>query len=116
MSNKTFGLPSPQLAFTNPKTGIVSSVWYQFLTRLQQLSAERQIAPLTVGASPFVYTASTIGNVFVSGGTVSSIVLGRSNVNLAVPSGIFVPVAADDTVTVTYTVLPTMTFVPSARA
>jgi hypothetical protein len=116
VSNKTFGLPSPQLAFTNPKTGIVSSAWYQFLTRLQQLSAERQIAPVTVGSSPFVYTASTIGNLFVSGGAVSSVVLSRSGVNLTVPSGIFIPLAADDTVTVTYTVLPTMTFVPSARA
>lgn len=116
MTNPTFGLPSPTLALTDPKTGLVSSIWYQFITRLQQLSAERAIAALTVGASPFTYTASTIGNIFVSGGTVSSIVLGRSGVTLTCPENVFIPVAANDTITVTYSVKPTMTFVPSARA
>jgi hypothetical protein len=115
VSNPTFGLPSPTLPVSNPQTGMLASVWYQFFVRLSQLSAERPIAPLSVGASPFVYTASTIGNIFVSGGTVSSIVLGRSGVNLTCPASVFIPVAANDTVTVTYTVLPTMTFVPSAR-
>jgi hypothetical protein len=55
-------------------------------------------------------------HIFVAGGTVSAISLGRSGVALACPSNIFIPVAANDTVTVTYSVLPTMTFIPSARA
>ena len=114
--NPTFGIPSPTLALTDPKTGLVASIWYQFLTRIQQLTAERGIETLTVSASPFTYTPSTIGNIFVSGGTVSSIVLGRSGVTLTCPENIFIPVAANDTVTVTYSGLPTMTFVPSARA
>lgn len=114
--NPTFGLPSPTLPLGDPKTGIIASIWYQWVTRISQLSAERPIAPITVGASPFVYTASTIGNIFISGGTVASIVLGRSGVNLTCPENIFIPVAANDTVTVTYSVKPTMTFVPSARA
>jgi hypothetical protein len=115
VSNKTFGLPATQQA-VDQETGAWESFWYQWVVRISQLSAERPIAPVTVGASPFVYTASTIGNIFVSGGTVSSIVLKRSGVSLTVPENIFIPVAADDTVTVTYTGLPTMTFVPSARA
>jgi hypothetical protein len=114
--NPTFGLPSPTLPVTDPQTGLVASIWYQFLVRLSQLSAERPIAPVPVGASPFVYTASTIGNIFISGGMVSAIALKRSGVNLACPENIFIPVAANDTVIVTYTGLPTMTFIPSARA
>ena len=113
-SNPTFGLPSNTLPISG--TEIVSSIWYQFFVRIAQLSAERPIAPVSVGASPFVFTANTIGNVFVSGGTVASIVLKRSGVTLTCPENIFIPVAANDTVTITHTGAPTMTFVPSARA
>jgi hypothetical protein len=116
VTNPTFGIPSPTLPVSDSKTGLLSSIWYQFFTRLQQLTAERAIAAITVGTSPFVYTPSTIGNIFVSGGTVSSIVLARDTVTLTCPENVFIPVAANDTVTVTYTVKPTMTFVPSARA
>lgn len=112
----TFGIPSNTLAVSDQKTGLISSIWYQFFTRLQQLTAEKPIAAVVVGASPFVYTASTIGNVFVTGGTVSSIVLTRDAVTITCPENIFIPVAAGDTVTVTYSVLPTVKFVPSARA
>ena len=115
-SNPTFGLPSRLLRLVAGDQGLVEPTWYQFLVRLAQLSAERPIAPIDVGASPFTYTAFTIGHVFVAGGTVSSRVLERSGISLAVPSNIFIPVAANDTVTVTYSVLPDMTFIPSARA
>lgn len=115
--NPTFGLPSPTLPVVDPKTGLVSSAWYQFLTRLQQLSAERPIDPITLGPSPYVYTASTIGHMFLDGGSVASIVLGRSGVNLTVPDeDVFIPMSANDTLTVIYTAPPTMTFIPSARA
>jgi len=115
-SNPTFGLPSRLLRLVKPDSGLPEETWYQFLVRLAQLSAERPIAPVSVGASPFVYTAFTIGHIFVSGGTVSAISLERSGVALACPSNVFIPVAANDMVTVTYSVLPTMTFIPSARA
>lgn len=114
--NPTFGLPSPTLPVSDAKTGLMASIWYQFLVRLSQLSAEQPVEPLTVTASPFVYTASTIGNVFVSGGSTSSVVLTRSGVSLTVPENTFIPVAANDTVTVTYSGAPNVTFVPSARA
>ena len=53
---------------------------------------------------------------FVTGGTVSSIVLTRSGVSITCQPDQFIPMAAGDTVTVTYSSAPTMTFVPSARA
>lgn len=116
MTTPTFGVPSPILPATDPKTGKLASVWYQFLARLAQLTAEQPMAPAAVGASPFTFTATTIGNLFITGGTVSSIVLARSGVALTCQKDQFIPMAAGDTVTVTYTVKPTMTFVPSARA
>ena len=114
--NPTFGLPSRLLRLVKDDAGLPHETWYQFFIRLAQLSAERPIEAISVGVSPFVFTARTIGHVFITGGTVSARSLGRSGVALAVPSDIFIPVAANDTVTVTYSVLPTMTFIPSARA
>lgn len=111
----TFGLPAVQQA-VDPKTGSWLSFWYQWAVRISQLSAERPIASVSVGASPFTYTSSTIGNLLVSGGTVSGVVLGRSGVSVTCKEDQFIPMAANDTVTVTYSVLPTVTFVPSARA
>lgn len=113
--NPTFGLPASQQA-VDPRSGSWLSFWYQWAVRISQLSAERPIAAIAVGVSPFVYTSSTIGHLLVSGGTVSSIVLDRSGVDVACTKDVFIPMAANDTVTVTYSVLPTVTFVPNARA
>jgi hypothetical protein len=115
-SNPTFGLPSRTLKIAQPDSGAPDETWYQFFVRLAQLSAERPFAPVSLGVSPFVYTAFTIGHVILQGGTVSGIILGRSGVTINCPGNVFIPVAANDTVTITYSVLPTMTFIPSARA
>ena len=114
--NPTFGLPTPQLAAVDPGTGKWADAWYRFIVRIAQLSAEKPFEAISVGASPFTYTARTIGHVFVAGGTVSDISLVRSGTALTVPTDTFIPVAANDSVTVTYSGLPDMTFVPSARA
>lgn len=116
MTNPTFGLPSPSLPMSDPTTGKVASIWYQWVARISQLSAERPFGPVTVGASPFTFTASTIGNLLVTGGTVSAIVLSRSGASVNCQENTFIPMAANDTVTITYTGLPTVTFIPSARA
>lgn len=116
MTNPTFGVPSPALSATDPKTGKLASVWYQFFTRLAQLTAESPMTAVTPGTSPYTYKAGTIGNLFITGGTVSSIVLTRSAVSITCQENQFIPMAAGDTVEITYSVVPTVTFVPSARA
>lgn len=90
------------LLFTTP--------WYRFLGSLGISGADA--VSITVTASPFSYVATTTGTVFVRGGTVSLIELGRNGVftNIGVIAGP-VPVSEGDAVRVTYTVLPTMTFV-----
>lgn len=113
-NNPTFGLPSPTLNMNGG--GPPESIWYRFLVRLAQLSAEKPFEAISVGASPFTYVARTIGHVFVKNGTVALITLGRSGMTVECPTQTFIPVAANDTVTVTYSGLPDMTFIPSARA
>lgn len=72
------------------------------------------ITTVTVGASPFDYIASAPGSVVVTGGTVSAIDITRNTVTLPTgqTAGIF-PVATGDIVTITYSVAPDVSFVPS---
>lgn len=115
MINPTFGLPDPSVPMVG-KEGRLADVWYRGLVRLAQLSAERPIAPVSVGASPFTFTATTIGDLLVRGGTVSAVTLVRGDDSLVCPVSGFVPMAANDSIVITYSVLPTVTFVPRARA
>lgn len=69
-------------------------------------------AAITVGASPYTYRASSSPEtVYIRGGTVSSIVVGGRTIATAVISAnspITVDLGPNETVIVTYTVLPTM--------
>ena len=67
---------------------------------------------VTVGASPYAYSAPERGAVLVTGGTVSAVTYSRDGATTyAMPvSGSF-PVGTGDILTVTYTVVPTMAFV-----
>lgn len=88
--------------------------WFRFFGLLLGLAAPSGAAPaaIAVGASPFSYTAENLGTVFVAGGTVSNVSLNRNGVitDTGAIAGA-VPVSEGDVVQVTYTVLPTMTFV-----
>jgi hypothetical protein len=71
------------------------------------------IAAVTVTASPFAYTATTRGALFVSGGIVSDVSFKRGGTTI--PAGIaagVIPVTNGDVVTITYTAAPTVNFVP----
>lgn len=88
--------------------------WIQYL---QQFTIPPPaFADITVGTSPFSYEADEPGNLFVSGGAVSSIALTRGADTIIVAPNTtnprLVPIAIADTVTVTYTVLPTIKFIP----
>lgn len=72
------------------------------------------IITLTAGASPYTYTALANGVVIVNGGTVSLIAFVRDGtvVGTGVTAGMF-PVSIGDGIRVTYSVAPTMRFVPA---
>lgn len=89
-----------------------AALWLPDVPSANQASAESVV---TVGASPFVYTASFAGNVLVTGGTVSVIEIARAGAFYTVgQTQGFVPVARLDRVRVTYSGLPTILFFPSA--
>lgn len=95
--------------------GVTGKDWYFFWANLfRGLSPANEVA-LTVGASPYVYTAEVRGSVIVSGGTVSAIEFSRDGVTFYATgqtSGMFT-LNAQDRLRVTYSVLPTMIFVPT---
>ena len=103
-------LPNRVVPFLDAN-GSVSLEWLYWFQSIN--GPGRPIVPTTVGASPFSYTAVTNGSVVVSGGTVSSLVLQRGTVaiSLGITSGI-IPVTQGDIVIITYTVLPTVSFIP----
>jgi hypothetical protein len=67
------------------------------------------------GVSPYTYSAPVRGSVIVNGGTVSAIAFSRDGVTfytVGQTAGMFLLNAADQ-LRITYTVLPTVTFVPT---
>lgn len=84
--------------------------WYRFFSSL--LPSNAAPAAITVGVSPFTYTATSNGLALISGGTVSLIEYGRGGVftNTGQIAGAIL-VEQGDSLRVTYTVLPTMTFI-----
>ena len=107
-------LPSVLADFVNESKKIVLP-WIQYL---QQFTiAPPKFMPVTVGISPFSYQAAEPGNIFVSGGTVSGITLTRGADTITVAPNTtnprLIPVAVADIVKVTYSVLPTIKFIPS---
>jgi len=118
MSDATpsFGIPDRGQPIDQAGKVTLSEVWARFLVRLSQLTPERPLMPVSPGPSPYSFTATTIGDLLVRGGTVTSVVLTRGSDSLACPVSGFVPMAAQDIVTVTYSVAPEVTFVARARA
>ena len=92
--------------------GMVSLAWWQFFNLLAPTKPAIESA-ITVGASPYSYTAQSNGHVVVTGGTVSAISLTRVSAHATGLTAGLIPVGNKDVVTVTYSVLPTMTFIPS---
>jgi hypothetical protein len=92
----------------------IKEPWVQYL---QQFTiAPPAFIDITVGASPFEYQDKEPGNIFISGGTVSGITLTRGVDTITVAPDTstprIIPVAVNDIIEVTYTVLPTMKFIP----
>lgn len=80
---------------------------------VQPASAAAPISAVVVGASPTSFTAIDPGTLSVQAGTVSTVTLtrGGTTITLGLTAGL-VPMSAGDKVTITYTVAPTLNFIP----
>lgn len=90
--------------------GFVTPVWQRFFGAL--LGSPAAISPVTVSASPTSFTASQRGTVGISAGTLTAVTLTRAGTVVALGTTRSVTVANGDVVTVSYTVAPTINFIP----
>lgn len=106
----TIKLFNQNVPFTD-KNGRLTKEWAAFLNDL--VKPPGPASSVTMTGSPFSYDAATRGTLVVTGGTVSAIQLNRQGetYSFGVTSGL-VPVGAEDTILITYTVAPTVTFLP----
>lgn len=88
-----------------------SAPWFRFFSALT--AAPGAIEPVTIGASPFSYTAPVAGHLVISGGSVSQLRIVRGRVSFNYPLGNQVPVSPGDIVIVTYATAPSLTFIPA---
>ncbi len=121
LPSPSFGIPdrlSPLSSFQDQQGNTVNTmladIWYHFLTRLQQQTAERPIQLLSPGSSPFEFEATCIGNLALTGGTGVAVQLARGGTTIAV-SGSIIPMAAGDIVSVTFGGALSASYIPGAR-
>lgn len=112
--NSLPNFPTP-LEVQTSQGPVTGKDWYRFWAGLFQGLAPALEVVVTPAASPFTYAATVKGSLIVSGGTVSLIQFTRNGTtfyNAGQTSGMFTLNAADRLV-ITYTVAPTVTFVPT---
>lgn len=108
----TLSIPTFNERLTDKQT--TSKSWYFFWQGLWKGTPPAPESAVTVTASPMTYVAAQRGFMVVSGGTVSAVAFSRDGVtfyNSGETAGSF-PLSNGDSLKVTYTVAPTMTFFP----
>jgi|SRR6185312_169237 len=105
--------PLPNTLSPLTLNGRVISPWVEYL---QQFTiAPPPIITIKVTGSIFKYIGKEPGNLVVTDGTISQISLTRGNVTINFGAGTnkIIPVGIKDTISITYSVLPTLQFIPS---
>lgn len=105
-------LPNVLAAFVN-KSGQIIRPWNSYLQQFTQQPPS--VVSITVSGSPFSYTAREPGNIAITNGTISNIRLSRGIVDIDFGAGTdkIIPAGINDIITITYSVLPTVRFLPS---
>ncbi len=107
-------IPSPNVALITyeREAPVPEPSWYRYFNSFN--GPPGLARPLTVTGPPFAYTVPVLGSVFISGGTVTSVTITRGRVT--VPTGVtqgVVPAGKLDVVTIAFSALPTVWFLPS---
>lgn len=94
--------------------GVMARVWYFFLQGLWKGTPPSAESAIAAGVSPYTYTSASRGFLIVQGGTVSLVQFSRdgiTNYTTGQTAGCF-PLSQGDSLVVTYSVAPTLTWVP----
>lgn len=90
------------------KGGKVIPPWNSFFQQFtQNAPAAQAIIP---DGSPFSFTASQPGNLTIFSGTISNVTLSRGPSNFNFTGLKIIPMGIGDTITITYSVIPSLNF------
>lgn len=106
-------VPKPAAKIAEPQTGIISRDWWRYLLAIT--SPPGVESGVNLGTSPTQYKAAANGTLLVYGGTVSAIqLMSRYNTSVlyGAPTSGFFPMSVGDTVVITYSSAPTVTWFP----
>jgi hypothetical protein len=103
--------PSDVAPIVDPDTGRVTQVWRAFFSALSGKAAGA--VAVRVQGSPAAYTAPDNGSLMLTGGTVTAISLVRGRDPVPVDARLYaLPMSGGDTAIITYSVAPTLVFLP----
>lgn len=107
MSKQSPSLAAPAVT----DRGFFTPQWVRFFTDL--IAPPKAFTSFALGLSPATVQPSMAGHLLISGGTVSAVNLRRGAATVTLPgtSGMY-PVSDGDEVVITYTVVPTVQFIP----
>ncbi len=91
------------------------AAWYRYFQQNESGTPPSSEMPVTIAGSPFSFTAPSKGFVILSGGTVGNVMFSRTTGTFYLTgqtAGVF-PMAQNDVLKVTYSVRPTLIFVPT---
>lgn len=92
------------------RNGLVQKPWNSFF---QQFSSQpSKVQAVIVGASPFSYTFGEPGTLVITGGTISQVDLDRGPDTVDYQTDRRIVGMIGDIITITYSVLPTIQFLP----
>ena len=107
----TLALPQPTQPLATK--GVVGDPWYRYFAGLFSGVPPAPESGVKIGPSPFTFTAARGGSLIVNGGAVSVIQFARSatRYTTGATQGMF-PLSQGDSLTIQYSMAPTLTFVP----
>lgn len=96
------------------KKGVITTSWFRCWEGLFSGAPTANLSVITPGSTPYAYIAPAGGTLIVNGGTVSQVKYSRDGASFYVTGqtqGMF-PLSQGDQLVISYSVPPTLTFVP----
>lgn len=84
--------------------------WNNYFQQISQ--AASQVMDVALTGSPFSITPNAHGTLIITGGTISNISLIRGAVTINLTGQVIIPIRISDTISITYSVAPTVQFLP----
>lgn len=94
--------------------GTILKPWIQYLQ--QFTSAPPGASSVGINVSPFTYSAVEPGQLAISGGIISKLILIRGGIKIDITGTKIVSLSVNDSVQIVYSVVPTVLFLPSYGA